>query len=194
MEAIDRPERFVLCEIAHSQLELLPFFVRRLLHVPCSLYNLDVFFLPRLCLQKVSQVIMTTATELLEHARIARQQAYAPYSNYLVGAALLTAEGSVIYGCNVENASYPATLCAERVALGAAIAQGQRDFQAIAVVTRNGGTPCGVCRQVMAELGPNMMVYIGDEQGLVQTTTVAELLPGAFVRSSLLSSDDDRAS
>ena len=128
-----------------------------------------------------------TAAELLEHARIARQQAYAPYSNYWVGAALLTTDGSVIYGCNVENASYPATICAERAALSAAIAQGKRDFQAIAVVTSIGGTPCGICRQVMAELGPNMAVYIGDERGLVQTTTVAELLPGAFVRSSLLS-------
>lgn len=132
-----------------------------------------------------------TATELLEHARIARQQAYAPYSNYWVGAALLATDGSVIYGCNVENASYPATICAERVALGAAVAQGKREFQAIAVVTRNGGSPCGICRQVMAELAPTMTVYIGDEDGLVQTTTVAELLPDAFVRASLFASTQD---
>lgn len=126
-----------------------------------------------------------SASELINHAHTAQRLAYAPYSNYLVGAAVLTADGSVISGCNVENASYPATICAERVALSAALAQGKRDFVAIAVVTRNGGTPCGICRQVMAELGPEMIVYIGDEQGNFRTTSVADLLPGAFVRSSL---------
>jgi cytidine deaminase len=85
----------------------------------------------------------------------------------------------------VENASYPATICAERVALTAAIAQGQREFVAIAVATLNGGSPCGICRQVMAELGPTMMVYISDADGNFRTTTVAELLPDSFTGASL---------
>ncbi|MEZ4860966.1 MAG: cytidine deaminase [Caldilineaceae bacterium] len=126
------------------------------------------------------------AAELVAHALRARHYAYAPYSNYLVGAALLTSDGAVILGCNVENASYPATICAERVALTAAIAQGHRDFVAIAVATVNGGSPCGICRQVMAELGPAMTVYISDAQGHFQTTTVMELLPGAFRGDSLV--------
>ncbi len=105
----------------------------------------------------------------MQAALDARQRAYAPYSHYLVGAAVLTADGVVVIGCNVENASYPATICAERVALTAAVAQGYRDFVAIAVATLNGGTPCGICRQVMAELGPTMIVYISDAQGKFQT-------------------------
>lgn len=124
--------------------------------------------------------------DLIQQALAARQRAYAPYSRYLVGAALLTSDGTVILGCNVENASYPATICAERVALTAAIAQGHRDFVAIAVATQNGGTPCGICRQVMAELGPAMTVYITDAAGNFQTTTVTALLPFAFREDSLV--------
>lgn len=127
-----------------------------------------------------------TAIELVQAALAARQRAYAPYSNYWVGAAVLTSDGTVVVGCNVENASYPATICAERVALTAAVAQGYRDFTAVAVATLNGGTPCGICRQVMAELGPTMMVYISDAAGNFRTTTVAELLPGAFRGDSLV--------
>lgn len=127
-----------------------------------------------------------TATDLVQSALGARQRAYAPYSHYLVGAAVLTNDGTVIVGCNVENASYPATICAERVALTAAVAQGHRDFTAIAVATLNGGTPCGICRQVMAELGPAMTVYISDATGNFRTTTVDELLPGAFRGDSLV--------
>src|SRR4051794_26036738 len=112
---------------------------------------------------------MLTAEELVERALQARQQAYAPYSRYLVGAALLAVDGMVIQGCNVENASYGATICAERVALTAAVAQGRREFIALAVATKNGGSPCGLCRQVMAELGPEMAVYITDEQGNFRT-------------------------
>jgi cytidine deaminase len=82
-----------------------------------------------------------TPQELVAAALEARQRAYAPYSHYLVGAAVLTREGDVLPGCNVENAAYPATICAERVALTAAVAQGKRDFVAIAVATANGGTP-----------------------------------------------------
>ena len=127
--------------------------------------------------------------ELVAHALVARANAYAPYSHYNVGAALLTADGSVVYGCNVENAAYPATTCAERVALTAAIAQGKRtgpdDYVAIAVATRDGGAPCGECRQVMAELGPHMAVYISDAEGRYRTTSVTALLPDAFDASSL---------
>jgi len=126
------------------------------------------------------------AVDLVRQAVEARQRAYAPYSNYLVGAAVLTADGSVVIGCNVENAAYPATICAERVALTAAVAQGHRAFVAIAVATSNGGTPCGICRQVMVELGPAMVVYIADSNGNFHTTTVAELLPGAFRGDSLV--------
>lgn len=126
------------------------------------------------------------AVDLVQQALAARQRAYAPYSRYLVGAALLTTDGTVILGCNVENASYPATICAERVALTAAVAQGHRDFVAIAVATQNGGTPCGICRQVMAELGPAMTVYITDAAGNFRTTTVTDLLPFAFREDSLV--------
>ena len=98
----------------------------------------------------------------------------------------MTSDGNIPIGCNVENASYPATICAERVALTAAVAQGYQDFVAIAVATQNGGTPCGICRQVMAELGPTMIVYIADTAGNFRTTTVAELLPSAFRGDSLV--------
>jgi len=121
-----------------------------------------------------------TAEELVEHALSARQNAYAPYSHYLVGAALLLADGSVVLGCNVENASYGATICAERVALTSAVAQGKQTFVAIAVATKNGGSPCGICRQVMAELGPDMTVYIANEAGEFRTTSTTELLPDSF--------------
>lgn len=122
---------------------------------------------------------------LVAQALAAREHAYAPYSHYRVGAAVLTADGAVIPGCNVENAAYPATICAERVALTAAIAQGKRDLVAIAVVTENGGSPCGACRQVMAELGPEMIVYISDSQGNFRTTSVRALLPDSFTGANL---------
>jgi cytidine deaminase len=126
-----------------------------------------------------------TPQELVAQAVAARQLAYAPYSNYFVGAAVLAEDGTVILGCNVENASYPATICAERVALTAAIAQGKRKLKAIAVATRDGGSPCGICRQVMAELGLEMKVYISDEKGAFRSTTVRELLPDSFSGASL---------
>ncbi|MEM7538819.1 MAG: cytidine deaminase [Chloroflexota bacterium] len=123
---------------------------------------------------------------LVQQAIDARQRAYAPYSNYLVGAAVLVADGTVVTGCNVENASYPACICAERVALTSAIAQGKRTFLAIAIATVNGGSPCGICRQVMAELGPEMTVYISDEAGNYRTTTMMDLLPDSFTPSFLV--------
>jgi len=119
--------------------------------------------------------------ELIRQAQKARLQAYAPYSNYRVGAALLTTSGNLFTGANVENAAYPTCMCAERVAIFKAVSQGQREFQALAVVTSNGGTPCGSCRQVLAEFGLETVVLIADIEGrLLQETTVASLLPGAF--------------
>ncbi len=117
---------------------------------------------------------------LVTAARKARQRAYAPYSRYQVGAALLTEEGAVFSGCNVENASYPASICAERVAITKAVSEGQRVFRAIAVVTSNGAAPCGICRQVMNEFAPTMLVIIADEERIIGEYTVAELLPDGF--------------
>jgi cytidine deaminase len=122
-----------------------------------------------------------TRNNLIQSALEARKWAYAPYSHYKVGAALLTASGRVYDGVNVENAAYPNGICAERVAAFKAVSEGEREFSAIAVVTSNGGSPCGACRQVLSEFGGDTLVYLADEQGnLCQETTVAELLPGAF--------------
>ena len=119
--------------------------------------------------------------QLIERAGQARRRAYAPYSNYLVGAALLTSHGDIFQGANIENAAYPTSMCAERVAIYKAVSEGQREFMAIAVVTENGGSPCGSCRQVMTEFGLDTIVLIADATGnLLQETTVAGLLPGAF--------------
>lgn len=119
--------------------------------------------------------------ELIRAANRVRVNAYAPYSNYSVGAALLTYSGKIFTGVNVENAAYPLTMCAERAAVFSAVASGEREFIAIAVATSNGGTPCGSCRQVLSEFGLNIQVLIVDgEVNVVQETTVGELLPGAF--------------
>lgn len=119
--------------------------------------------------------------ELIQLAQKAREKAYAPYSDYAVGAALLTAEGRVFTGANVENAVYPVTMCAERVAVFSAVSAGDREFKALVVATRNGGTPCGSCRQVLAEFGLDTRVLMVDgDDGLTMETTVRELLPEAF--------------
>lgn len=124
--------------------------------------------------------------KLVEAARQARGWAYAPYSKYGVGAALLTASGKIYDGCNVENAAYPTTMCAERVTVFKAVSQGEREFEAIAVVTSNGGMPCGSCRQVLAEFGLETLVLVADDNGqIVLETTVRELLPGAFTPRDL---------
>ncbi len=127
---------------------------------------------------------------LVQAAVQARRWAYAPYSHYAVGAALLTPNGKIYDGVNVENAAYPTTMCAERVAVFKAVSEGEREFEAIAVVTQNGGTPCGGCRQVLAEFGLNTVVLIADAEGrLLQETTVSELLPGAFLPKDLPTRD-----
>lgn len=123
---------------------------------------------------------------LVDAAIHARQWAYAPYSKYAVGAALLTESGKIYDGVNIENAAYPTTMCAERVAVFKAVSEGELRFTAIAVVTSNGGTPCGSCRQVLAEFGVETLVIIADDSGrVVQEASVAELLPGAFLPSDL---------
>ena len=117
---------------------------------------------------------------LIELATKARERAYAPYSNYAVGAALRGKSGRVYTGCNVENAVYSLTICAERNALFKAVSDGEREFVALAVVTANGGSPCGSCRQVLAEFSPNLPVLIGVPGKMVAVQTIAELLPRAF--------------
>ena len=120
-------------------------------------------------------------TELARRAAQAREWAYAPYSHYTVGAALLTASGKIYDGVNVENAAYPDTICAERTAAVKAVSEGEREFVAIAVASGNGGSPCGSCRQVLSEFGLHMRVFIVDGSGqIVQRSTLAELLPFSF--------------
>jgi cytidine deaminase len=128
-----------------------------------------------------------TDKELIELATLARQQAYAPYSQYAVGAALMSTSGKVYTGCNVENAVYSLTICAERVAVFKAISDGEREFETLAVVTSNGGSPCGACRQVLAEFGLDIRVLIGSTEQLVAETQVADLLPRAFGPQDLAS-------
>jgi cytidine deaminase len=119
--------------------------------------------------------------ELIRRAIAARRHAYAPYSQYAVGAALLAESGKIYDGVNVENAVYPAGTCAERTAVFSAVAHGERSFRAMAVVSRDGGTPCGSCRQVLSEFGLDVLVLIADQDGhVVLETTVADLLPHAF--------------
>jgi cytidine deaminase len=128
-----------------------------------------------------------TKAQLIQAASDARQWAYAPYSNYLVGAALLTASGRVYDGVNVESAACPTSMCAERVSVYKAVSEGERNFIALAVVTSNGGSPCGSCRQVLAEFGLDTLVIIADGEGkIVREMTVAELLPEAFRPEDLL--------
>lgn len=117
---------------------------------------------------------------LIQLALEMRERAYAPYSGYRVGAALLSASGRVFTGCNVENAVYPLGLCAERVAVFKAISEGERHFTAIAVATENGGTPCGACRQVLSEFAPDLRILLVDAQGAVRETSLRVLLPEPF--------------
>ncbi len=119
-------------------------------------------------------------------ANTARQRAYAPYSHYPVGSSLRTKTGRIFTGVNVENAAYPQTMCAERIAIFKAVSEGEKEFEVITVVTDNGGSPCGGCRQVMAEFGLDTIVILADGSGrIVKETTVRELLPEAFTPEHL---------
>jgi cytidine deaminase len=129
---------------------------------------------------------MPNKADLIKAAQKARLSAYAPYSKYRVGAALLTKGGKTYLGANVENAAYPDSICAERVAMFKAVTEGEREFDTIAVVTSDGGAPCGSCRQVLAEFALDAKVIISNETGeVVKETTVRELLPQAFLPSNL---------
>lgn len=121
-----------------------------------------------------------TRALLAKKARAARDKAYAPYSDYKVGAALLGRNGVIYTGCNVENASYPLTNCAERTAIFTMVADGCREFLAIAVATANSGSPCGACRQVMVEFAGDVPVYFVDADGNIEDYTLHQLLPHHF--------------
>ena len=120
-------------------------------------------------------------------AAAAMRQAYAPYSQFRVGAALLAADGTIYSGCNVENSSYPAGSCAERNALGAAINAGRREFVALAIVTEadTATPPCGMCRQALVEFAPDLPVASYGAVGAPARWTLAALLPAPFTGSSL---------
>lgn len=127
-------------------------------------------------------------SKLMEESKQAREKAYVPYSKFPVGAALLTEDGTVFRGCNIENSAYSMTNCAERTAFFKAISEGIHTFKALAVVADTEGpvSPCGACRQVIAEFCDGQMpVYLTNLKGDVLETTVAELLPGAFSKEDL---------
>ncbi len=119
--------------------------------------------------------------QLLAMAEKAMESAYVPYSEFRVGAAIVTKDGKIYTGCNIENASYGATCCAERVAIFKAVSEGEREFEAIAI---SGGSkytyPCGICRQVMVEFNPDMMVIVGDSKGDYREYKASSLLPEFF--------------
>ncbi len=126
--------------------------------------------------------------ELIKGAMEAQKRAYVLYSHYAVGAALLTMDDQIITGCNIENAVYPLTLCAERVAVFKAVSEGIKKFKALAVVTRNGGSPCGSCRQVLREFSHDLPIFLADETGrIVLETSLADLLPHSFGPEDLAS-------
>jgi cytidine deaminase len=126
--------------------------------------------------------------QLIVEAKKAREKAYVPYSKFGVGAAILTTDGKVYQGCNIENAAFSMCNCAERTALFKAYSEGDRDFQLLAIVadTERPCSPCGACRQVISELCPqDMKVVLTNLKGNILETTVAELLPGAFTPEDL---------
>ena len=123
--------------------------------------------------------------DLIAKAMEARKKAHAPYSHFAVGAALLAKSGRIYTGCNVENASYGLSICAERTTVFKAVSDGERDFEAIAVVTENGVTPCGACRQVLMEFGEDIQVIAADETGGYRVLGLQELLPEAFTPEHL---------
>jgi cytidine deaminase len=128
---------------------------------------------------------------LLNAAVAASYNAYAPYSKYPVGAALQAADGTIFTGCNIENAAYPSGLCAERVAVGKAVSEGRRTFTMLVVVTRDGGFPCGMCRQVLYEFAPELRMVMADlQQKILFDGRLSDLLPHSFGPSHLISEDE----
>lgn len=125
--------------------------------------------------------------ELLQKAEAAKKMAYVPYSRFPVGAALLTKSGRVFTGCNIECASYSGTNCAERTALFKAISEGEREIEAIAVVSDNESYtfPCGICRQVILEFGRDIKIILGNKNGEIKVFTIEELLPNCFSGADL---------
>mgnify|MGYP003982497857 FL=1 len=121
-----------------------------------------------------------TTEALIDHARKARTFSKSPYSNYAVGAALLTSNGEVIYGCNVGSKADPTTLCAERVAIFSAIAQGHEKFSELAILTEDGAAPCGACRQIISEYCKNIPIHFANKSGEFETMMMDDLLPLAF--------------
>ena len=121
-----------------------------------------------------------TPEKLIKHALTAQNRAPAPYSQYQVGSAIVTEDNTVILGCNVESKAYPTTLCAERVAIFSAIAQGYRKFSAMALVTEDGAFPCGSCRQIIHEYAGNIPIYISNGSNEYITQTISDLLPNPF--------------
>ena len=128
--------------------------------------------------------------ELIARAILAQEFAYAPYSKYRVGAALLTRSGRVYLGANVENAAYSLTTCAERVVVFKALSEGEQEFEALAVVSPNGGSPCGACRQVLREFAPDLPIYIADGSGNYREANVVDLLPDSFGPEFLKGNED----
>ena len=124
--------------------------------------------------------------DLIQKAIEMRSQALAPYSNYKVGAAILTESGKIFGGCNIENSSYSLTICAERVALFKAVSEGETKFKALSVSTSNAGMPCGACRQVIWDICGNIQVLICDDNSLITKTESIELLPMPFDATKLL--------
>ena len=118
--------------------------------------------------------------DLIKKAIVGQKRAEAPYSNYPVGAALLTTDDSVILGCNIESKAYPTTLCAERVAIFSAISQGYKHFSAMALITHDGAFPCGSCRQIIHEYTGNIPIYIAKDLEDYVTQTISDLLPYPF--------------
>ena len=120
-------------------------------------------------------------SQLIEKATQVQKRAYAPYSNYLVGAALITSSGKIFTGCNVENASYGLSNCAERTAVFKAVSEGERDIEAIVIMTKEGSLSCGACLQVLHEFSPTMLVIAVDQRGKIHhQTTLGHLMPHAF--------------
>lgn len=128
-----------------------------------------------------SQELSEKEIELLENAHQARKNAYAPYSQYFVGSSLSTKEGKTFSGHNIENASYGLSMCAERTAIFNAITHGHQDIDTMVVVTKDGGMPCGACRQVMSEFNPNMQIIVANEDNTqISKVTLSDILPSSF--------------